>query len=345
MDPDELTETCGVDPSWICQQVFDWSGGNDDLARTAEFLLAKPLTILLIFVVAVIVNRLIRRAIRNLVNRIATGSQRDGLFRSVMEKAPDVLATPRAKEIRSAARAQTIGQVLRSVSSVLVYSIAALMILGELGVDVAPLVASAGIVGIALGFGAQSLVKDVISGIFMLLEDQFGVGDVVDVGEASGEIEAVTLRVTRLRDGDGTVWYVPNGQVLRVGNKSQQWARAVVDAVVAYGTDVHAATEVIRRAANELRQEPEWAERIQEDPEVLGIEALGADGIRIRVSMQTEPGEQWAVMRELRLRLTDALAAAGIKLPPPPGTLVMPEAVPSERPGGAGASTPQGEPE
>jgi small conductance mechanosensitive channel len=291
MDPAQLTDTCGADPSWICETVLDASDGNEALARTLDFLLAKPLTILVVLAIAVIANRLLRRAIRKAVQRIATGTA------------------------RSAARGQTIGQVLRSCASVVVLGIATLLVLGELGINLGPLLAGAGIAGVAIGFGAQSLVKDFLSGVFMLLEDQYGVGDVIDVGEASGQVEAVTLRSTRLRDAEGTVWHVPNGEIRRVGNKSQQWARAVVDVAVAYGTDVRAATDVIQRTAHQLRDDPDWGRLLQEDPQVLGVEALGPDGMSIRLSVQTEPGEQFAVMRELRLRLREALDEAGIELP------------------------------
>lgn len=316
MDPDQLADACGLSPSWICEQVLDSSNGNESLARTADFLLAKPMTIVFIAVLAYIVNRLVRRAIRKVVDRVARGEQL-GLVRSVIDKAPAVLAGPSLTDARAAARAQTVGQVLRSISSTLVFGVATLLVLGELGINLGPLLAGAGIAGIAIGFGAQSLVKDVVSGIFILLEDQYGVGDVVDLGEATGSVEWVTLRATRVRDAEGTVWHVPNGEIRRVGNKSQQWARAVVDVGIAYGTDVKAATEVIAAAATGMAGEDAWSGRIQQPPEVLGVEALGADGMSIRVIVQTEPGEQWAVTRELRVRLREALDAAGMEAPYP----------------------------
>jgi len=313
---DQLTDTCGDDPSWICEQVLDWSDGNDALARTLDFLLAKPLTILIIVVLAVIVNRLLRRSIRHLAERIAAGrSNGGGVVRGVIERAPSVLTGTSTRDVRSVARAQTLGQVLRSVSTAVVFGVASLLVLGEIGINLGPLLAGAGIAGVAIGFGAQSLVKDFLSGVFMLLEDQYGVGDTIDVGEAVGTVEAVTLRSTRLRDAEGTVWHVPNGQILRVGNKSQQWARAIVDVAVAYGTDIRRATEIIEEVAHGLRDEPDWAALLQEDPEVLGVEALGADGVNIRLSVQTEPGEQFKVMRELRLRLREAMDVAGIEAP------------------------------
>jgi small conductance mechanosensitive channel len=314
MDPELLAEACGSDPSWICREILDATDGNESLARTADFLLARPLTIVLIVVGAVIVNRLLRRAIGHLVERVAAGD-RPGMVRSVIDKAPDVLTGPSLSDPRAASRARTLGLVLRSVASSVVFSVALLLVLGEVGVNLGPLLAGAGIAGVAVGFGAQSLVKDFLSGIFMLLEDQYGVGDVVDLGEAVGEVEAVSLRSTRLRDGQGTVWHVPNGEIRRVGNMSQQWAKAVVDVAVAYGTDVRAATEVIRSVGAALRDDQGWADKVLEDAEVLGVEALGADGVTIRVTVKTQPGQQWAVNRELRLRLREALDEAGIDAP------------------------------
>jgi small-conductance mechanosensitive channel len=313
---DPLTDTCGADPSWVCEQVLDWSGDNEFFARSADFLLARPLKILVIVVLAIVVNRLLRKAIRDLAERIASGTAPGaGVVRNVRDRTPGVLTGTAANDLRSIARAQTIGQVLRSVATAIVFAIASLLVLGELGINLGPLLAGAGIAGVAIGFGAQSLVKDFLSGIFMLLEDQYGVGDVIDVGEATGQVEAVTLRSTRLRDAEGTVWHVPNGEIRRVGNKSQQWARAVVDVAVAYGTDIRHATGIIEGVAAGLRDEPDWARFIQEDPEVLGVEALGADGVNIRLIVQTEPGDQFKVMRELRMRLREALDAAGIEAP------------------------------
>src|SRR5262249_2752452 len=175
---------------------------------------------------------------------------------------------------RSARRAATIGAILRSIAALLIWSIALLTILDELGVNLAPLLAGAGVAGLALGFGAQSLVRDFISGMFMLVEDQYGVGDVVDVGLATGTIEALTLRTTRLRDVEGVVWHVPNGEIHRVGNKSQQWARAFVDIAVSYDSDVDRAIDVIRSAAAGLRADDELGRYVLDEPEVLGIESL-----------------------------------------------------------------------
>ena len=187
-----------------------------------------------------------------------------------------------------------MGDLLKSVITGVLIAIFGTMMLSELGVNIAPIIASAGIIGIALGFGAQSLVKDFLSGIFMIFEDQYGVGDVVDLGEASGTVEAVSLRVTRLRDLNGTVWYVPNGEILRVGNMSQNWSRAVVDVSVGYHEDLARVQRVLREVAHDLWDDEDFRELIIEEPEVTGVEMLTADGVTLRVMIKTVPMEQWA---------------------------------------------------
>jgi small conductance mechanosensitive channel len=196
-----------------------------------------------------------------------------------------------------------------------VWTIAGAMILSELGVSLGPLIAGAGIAGVALGFGAQSLVKDFISGTFMLIEDQYGVGDIIDAGEASGTVEAVSLRTTRLRDVNGTVWHIPNGNILRVGNMSQQWARALLDVSLPVDTDVEHDLEVIKRVADGVWNDPDWRSAILEEPEVWGVERLGPEAVVLRLVVKTKPAEQFPVMRELRRRLLEAFAAEGIELP------------------------------
>jgi small conductance mechanosensitive channel len=156
------------------------------------------------------------------------------------------------------------------LASIIIYTMAALMALAEFDVNLGPLIASAGIVGIALGFGAQSLVKDYLSGIFMLIEDQYGVGDVIDVGDAAGVVEAVSLRTTQLRDVHGTLWHFPNGEIRRVANKSQEWARAVLDVEVAYDTDIARAMSVIKRVTDEVWEEAPDNATILEEPGDMG---------------------------------------------------------------------------
>jgi small conductance mechanosensitive channel len=192
--------------------------------------------------------------------------------------------------------------VLRSLTSITIFSVAFMLILGELGVNLAPLIASAGIAGIALGFGAQNLVKDFIAGLFMLLEDQYGVGDVVDVGEASGTVEAVGLRITTIRDGRGVLWYIRNGEIIRVGNKSQGWAMVVVDVPVGFhGVDEAAA--VLQTAATAMAEDQEFATDLLDAPEVLGVEQITVDGAVYAPSPR--PPGKWRSPASRR-RLTEA---------------------------------------
>jgi small conductance mechanosensitive channel len=206
--------------------------------------------------------------------------------------------------------------------------IAGSTILGELGVDLGPLIAGAGIAGVALGFGAQSLVKDFLSGMFMLIEDQFGVGDVIDAGDAVGTVEAVSLRTTRIRSVDGTLWHVPNGTIARVGNKSQEWSRALLDVEVAYGVDLERAQEVIKAAADSIWKDDLWSTSVIEEPEVWGVEKLGTTGVAIRLVVKTKPADQWKVLRALRQRITQAFAEAGIATPTAQAVFIQPAAQP-----------------
>ena len=211
--------------------------GNSVLAQGAETLIVRPTRILVILAVAFVARRVLGRVIQRLV----TG---------VQGKASAVTATHSpavTTGLRGGRRADTIAALLRSISGFAIWTIAGFMVLGELGLNLGPLIAGAGIVGIAIGFGAQNLVRDFVSGIFMLAEDQYGVGDVIDAGPATGTVEAVSLRTTRLRDVNGTVWHLPNGHIQRVGNKSQHWSRALLDVEVSYQTDVALASEVIKR--------------------------------------------------------------------------------------------------
>jgi moderate conductance mechanosensitive channel len=314
-DPDSLQQACGDDASFICERVFNWTG-SEAWSEAADKLLATPLTILLIVLVAYIANLIVRRAIRRLTDKIADPGAQERV-QKLKKRAPTAIVDTGTVSLRSAARAQTLALVLRSIASVLIWTIAITMILGELGVNLGPLIAGAGIAGVAIGFGAQSLVKDFLSGIFMLVEDQYGVGDIVDVGEATGTVEAVTLRTTRIRSVDGTVWHVPNGTIDRVGNMSQQWARALLDVDVAYGTDIDEAQRVIKAVADAVAEDPEWRHRILEPPEVWGIESMGPDAISIRLVVKTRPGDQFPVMRELRRRLSEAFLIEGIEMPFP----------------------------
>jgi len=294
----------------LCDFIYEQTG-LEWLATGGYYLLVKPFRIVLIVVAALILRYAINRMIKRLTRGAGDG-KRPGLLRPLRERMPTSLreATGVRSE-RRRQRAESLGSVMRSVASVTVFSVAVMLALAELGVNLAPLIASAGIAGVALGFGAQNLVKDFIAGLFMLLEDQYGVGDLVDVGEASGTVEAVGLRITTIRDARGVLWYIRNGEIVRVGNKSQGWALVVVDVPVGF-VGVEEATGVLRTAATALAEDPEFAGDLLEAPEVLGVEQITVDGAIVRVTAKTASEAQWRVARSLRSRLTEALESAGI---------------------------------
>nr|WP_257907209.1 mechanosensitive ion channel family protein [Janibacter limosus] len=186
----------------------------------------------------------------------------------------------------------------------------------------APLLASAGVGGVALGFGAQALVRDYLSGIFMILEDQYGVGDFIDTGEAVGTVEEVTLRVTRLRDLDGVVWHVRNGEIIRIGNRSQGWSTVMVDLPFSYGEDVDRVIGIITDAVSRMKDDGHWSEVLRETPSVLGVETITAGTVTVRVFATCTPNENWGIQREIRRRVKEAFDREGIAGPPvsPGGT-------------------------
>lgn len=313
-----MNDPCEDDEA-ICRQVQDWTG-SDQAANVADLLVGKPLVLLGLFGLLVVVRWVLHRLIDRVVRRAELGvlPETMGRFRrrgrgsnvDTVQQTRDLAAST-----RRAQRSKTIGDLFKSVVTGVLVAIIGTMMLSEVGVDIAPIIASAGIIGIALGFGAQSLVKDFLSGVFMIVEDQYGVGDVIDLGEAVGTVEAVTLRVTRLRDLNGTVWYVPNGEILRVGNMSQNWSRAVVDVSVAYSEDLNRVKRVLAEIAHDLWDDDDWRELIIEEPEVTGVEMLAADSVNLRVMIKTLPMEQWAVARELRQRIKGRFDHEGIEIP------------------------------
>ena len=297
----------------LCNVVLDWTG-DEWLAAGADWLIAKPFVILLMLLFALVARWLLFKLIGRLVARASAGvvPPASPFGRGTIEQ-PD--RTARLAAARRKQRAETMGGVLRSITTFVVFTMVAIMALAEIGVNVGPLIAGAGIVGVALGFGAQSLVRDFLSGIFMIFEDQYGIGDVVDLGDATGTVEAVTLRITRLRDINGTVWSVRNGEILRVGNMSQNWARTVLDVSVGYGEDLERVRTVLAEVGHEMWESPEFGGNILEEPEVWGVQDLSADGVLVRVALKTAPLEQWAVARELRRRIKDRFDAEGIEIP------------------------------
>lgn len=314
------SEPCGPpeEAGGLCGQILDLTG-NEGLAQAGDLLVARPIRIVLIVLIAWAASRLLTRSIRRFTRGL--GDVRADVASAVDRSSGTLLRTAPAISNRANQRAETIGALLGSVATFVVWGIAAMMVLGELGLDLGPLLAGAGIVGIALGFGAQNLVRDFLSGIFMLIEDQFGVGDVINAGPASGVVEGVSLRTTRLRDVEGNVWHIPNGTIAFVANKSQQWSRALLDIQVAYATETDHASTVIKRVASEMWTETPWSEEILEEPDVWGVESLDADGITIRLVVKTKPLAQWKVARELRVRVKRAFDAEGIEIPFPQRTV------------------------
>jgi small conductance mechanosensitive channel len=311
-----LVQACGPkgDQSWLCSSVYRITGDSD--AADVADALSKPIRIVVVLLAAWILVRVTRVLTRRLVKHLSGSVEKLATIRGV-----SFVDTGPMPQARRTQRAETVGAVVRSVVSITIWAIALLTVLEILGINLGPLIAGAGIAGVALGFGAQSLVKDFLSGMFMLMEDQFGVGDVIDTGVAGGSstvtgtVEGVSLRTTRLRDIDGVVWHVPNGTILRVGNKSQQWSRAVVDVPVTFQTDAAAASEVIRTVSEGVWHDPDFASTILAEPTVLGVESLAPGRVVIRVVARTRPQEQWRVERELRARIKAALDEAGIALP------------------------------
>jgi small conductance mechanosensitive channel len=279
-----------------------------------EVLLDIPLRVVGLILLALIARYLFHRLINRLALRAETSRPPERVLGS-KQAARIVFGSTGAYSERRALRARTLGSLARSIVTAVIAAIAVVMILATFGYNVGPLLASAGIAGIALGFGAQNLVKDFLSGVMMLLEDQYGVGDVIDMGEAAGTVEAVGLRVTRLRSVDGTVWYVRNGEVVRVGNSSQDWARAVIDIGVGYGADPARVRELLTEVSHELAEDPEWGHVILEEPEVWGVENLAADGVVVRLVVKTKPLEQWSVARQLRERIMVRFDTEGIDIP------------------------------
>ena len=223
----------------------------------------------------------------------------------------------RAVSAEDAKRVDTIGRVFRYVAAVVISLVAGMLILSELGVSIAPILGAAGVVGVAVGFGAQSLVKDFFSGFFILLENQVRVGDVVNVGGKSGLVEEVTLRYVRLRDYEGNVHFIPNGEITVVSNFTLDFAYAVIDVGVAYREDVDQALEIMRRVAEEMRQDAAFAHKISVPVEVVGVERWDDSALILRVRFKVLPIEQWNVRREYLKRLKRAFDAAGIEIPYP----------------------------
>ena len=299
-DATAASDACGSRGS-VCEQLYDWTG-NAAVSRAGSWLLTVPLAILLIIGGALVVNWLGRRYGTRVVNRLGQETEEHSQF--VSDRSAD----------RARQRAETIGTLLKSLITVTVFGVAAIGILEVLGVGVLTAIASAGVLAIANGFGAQSVIADLFAGVFLLSEDQLGVGDRVDVGPVNGYVERVTLRTTVIRDADGVMWHVPNSQIEYVANETQSWARAKVIIGIAYGEDAHAATSVLLDAATDLVESADWSSDVLEAPVVQAGQELG-NGIDVRVSVHVEPERRRSLERALRVHLVKALDEAGIEMP------------------------------
>ncbi|MFC4507095.1 MULTISPECIES: mechanosensitive ion channel family protein [Streptomyces] len=277
--------------SWVEQNWSTW--------------LAISLRVLLILVIAAVLRKFVLRAITKLIDRMnhtvesADGTTLGGLL---------------VNNERRRQRSQAIGSVLRSVASFLILGTGALMVLSTFEINLAPLLASAGVAGVAIGFGARNLVTDFLSGVFMILEDQYGVGDQIDAGVASGEVIEVGLRVTKLRGDNGEIWYVRNGEVKRIGNLSQGWATAGVDVTVKSSEDLDRVKATLDAVAEKMSKEEPWNELLWSPIEVLGLDSVLLDSMVVRVSAKTMPGKSLSVERELRWRVKRAFDAADIRI-------------------------------
>jgi small conductance mechanosensitive channel len=282
---------------WLEEMTGDW---------------ALLIRIALIVVGLIVLRWVLLVIVRRVVTTVTSGvKKREG---AADTKALDASPLARARIVQ---RARTIGLVLSNLITASLTISAMIAILAELGVAIGALAAGAGILGAALGFGAQSLVKDFLSGLFIVVEDQFGVGDFVDLGTATGVVESIGLRVTQIRDSEGTVWYVRNGEILRVGNHSQGWSRIILDLPLAYNSDLEKAKKALEAAAAKVSEIPGMKTGMIGKAEVWGVQALAGEGIIFRMVQQVRPSKKDAIARALRLEVKKSLDKAGVLLSSP----------------------------
>jgi small conductance mechanosensitive channel len=323
--PGTLTGSCGGNPGIACRLAWDLSHSTT-AAQVVRVYLAGPVgrggRIVFIILVALIVRAIVNRLINKITER-AAASMAPAHPGSAVHRAG--VAVHLAGTKRREQRARALGSILRSAVSVIVFGIAVLTILGVLGFDLAPLLASTAVLGVALGFGAQNLVRDYLAGILMLVEDHYGVGDTINVaaatGTVTGTVEAMTLLTTRMRDVNGVVWHIRNGTIEAVGNESQGWSRAVIDYPVAYSEDLARVRQLMEQAAGGLYRDRNWRALMLEQPEVWGAQGLSSKEVTMRIVAKTEPMHQWEVARELRARVKSTLDQAGIA--PGPDTILI----------------------
>ena len=275
----------------------------------------SAISIGVVLLVALVLRIVLRRAIRLSVSAsIAAGDR----HRSSTSRADRLLGRiTGTTDERHFARVKTMGSVLTNAVDIIVVLVVLLTVMRVLAIPLEPVLAASGIGGIALAFGAQSLLKDYISGMLMIFEDQFGVGDLIDTGEVVGTVEEVGLRVTRLRDAGGQIWYVRNGEILRIGNQSQGWSTAIVDVPVAYDEDADRVLELLKETLDEVYADPKWDSVLHQQPEVAGVDKVVGGTMTIRIFGKCAPNQQWGVQRDILERAQKALRAAGVRGPDP----------------------------
>jgi len=313
LDPG-LESACSATPTWFCEGAWNLTH-NRMIARAADWFVTRPLVAVIVLLVAWVVNRYLRKVVSAFVTRLSSSRQlANGAMVKIGMDRPEGAAVVGARE---QSRASTLAAVSRASVSWFVWTIAVLIVLGVFNINLGPLLAGAGIAGIAVGFGAQSLVRDCIAGFVILLEDQCGVGEEVDIGEAVGTVEAITLRMMSVRGVDGTLWNVPNGVIQRVGNRTRSWSQGLVDITIWYDGDINDALVAVQAGIAVAVEVPEVAEVLLQPPAILGVERVDATGTVLRVTVRTRPGKHWAAMREVRLAIRQSLIEHNIPLYPP----------------------------
>ncbi|MEW1955175.1 mechanosensitive ion channel family protein [Terrabacter sp. NPDC080008] len=287
---------------------LSWSG-------VADWLVGTPLLVIVTIVIGFVAVWALHRVINRVVATAASKrAERLAGILSTNRRTPSSVGAATARHVQ---RTHTMGALLKSITTFVVFGITALTVMSLVGIPLTPILTSAGVGGVALAFGAQSLVKDFLSGVFMIVEDQYGVGDVIDTGEVVGTVENVSLRVTQLRDGTGMTWYVRNGEIVRIGNKTQGWSTAMVDIPIAYDQDVEKAIATIREVVGAMDDDEAYKDILLEEPTVAGVESIANGAVTIRVTAKTVANGQFGVQRDMRERIKVALDRAGVRSPLP----------------------------
>ncbi|GAA3586850.1 mechanosensitive ion channel family protein [Klugiella xanthotipulae] len=268
-----------------------------------------PIQIIMIIVFAVVIRAILLTAVRKLVSQIVTGAKKSQNTDDTQALISSPLVAARIVQ-----RTRTLGSVSNNIITITVAVVSLILVLDQMHFQLTALLASAGIVAAGLAFGAQNIVKDILNGLFMVFEDQLGVGDVVDIGDVTGRVEAVGIRITQVRDVTGTLWFIRNGEIVRVGNRSHDWSRAILDLAISADADIDLAKQLIQDTADRVVQEPRIAARVLEQPLVWGVEYLTGETVLVRLVVKTRSGSQWEIARVLREKIKSDLDANGITL-------------------------------